>query len=300
MLEDRDYMRQSSGRLRWSATLTLVVVLVVAYLVQRYFLSESIYDQLALSLEGIKSGHVWELLTFQFLHGGWLHLFFNCFTLYMFGREVESTLGKVRFLILYFASGIVGGLFQVLAFLLWPHYFAYTIMGAPIAVVGASAGVFGVVAAFAMLAPNEMLTMLVFFVLPVNLRAKWLLVFSLVVTALGIAFPVQFGGNVAHAAHLGGILTGMAFIRFGGELSRSFLEPFESRRRKRELIKAMSIKIPQWPRPKSESPHEVTEEEFISREVDPILDKISQHGIQSLTERERKILEAARNRMAKK
>jgi hypothetical protein len=92
----------------------------------------------------------------------------------------------------------------------------------------------------------------------------------------------------------------MAFIRYGGELSRNLLGPFESRRRKRELIKAVSIKIPQWPPQKPDSRVDVPEEEFISREVDPILDKISQHGIQSLTERERKILEAARNRMAKR
>jgi|SRR5579862_1746682 len=293
MLEDRDYMRQSSGRLRWSATLTLVVVLVVAYIVQEYVLRLPVNNDFALSLNGIKSGHVWQLLTFQFLHANFWHLFFNCWTLYMFGREVESAVGKVRFLILYFLSGIMGGLLQVFVSLVWPNYFAGY-------VVGASAGIFGVVAAFAMLAPNEILTLLVFFILPVNLRAKWLLFISLAVAALGIAFPVQFGGNIAHAAHLGGILTGMAFVRFGGELGRSFLEPFESRRRKRELIKAVSIKIPQWPRQKSESPDEVPEEEFISREVDPILDKISQHGIQSLTERERKILEAARNRMAKR
>jgi hypothetical protein len=66
------------------------------------------------------------------------------------------------------------------------------------------------------------------------------------------------------------------------------------------LIRAVSIKIPKWPQGKSESSGEVSEQEFISREVDPILDKISQHGIQSLTEHERKVLEAARNKMAKR
>jgi hypothetical protein len=209
--------------------------------------------------------------------------------LFVFGRPLESALGKVRFLALYFLSGIIGGLFQVFVSFVWPDYFAGS-------VVGASAGIFGVVAGFAMMFPDE--TLLLFLVLPV--RAKWLLIISLGFAALGIAAPAQFGGNIAHAAHFGGILTGMAFIRYGGEFSRNLLGPFESRRRKRELIKAVSIKIPQWPRQKSESPTEVPEEEFISREVDPILDKISQHGIQSLTERERKILEAARNRMAKR
>lgn len=293
MLENRDYMRQSYDRFRWSVTLTLVVALVIAFIAQRYLLPPELVGNLALSLDGIKQGHVWQLLTFQFLHGGWLHLFFNCWTLYMFGREVEIALGKARFLTLYFLSGVVGGLFQMFAALAWPNYFGG-------GVVGASAGVFGVVAAFAMLFPEQMLTMLIMFIIPVNMRAKWLLFISLGITALGIALPATFGGNIAHAAHLGGILTGMAFIRLGGELRRSLWEPFEARKRKRELIKAVSIKIPQWPRNKTEPPADLPEEEFISREVDPILDKISQHGIQSLTERERKILEAARNRIVKK
>ena len=76
--------------------------------------------------------------------------------------------------------------------------------------------------------------------------------------------------------------------------------PFESRRRKRELLRSVSIKIPKWPHGSAVSPGEATQAEFISREVDPILDKISQHGIQSLTEHERKVLEAARNKMAKR
>ena len=294
MLEDRDYMRQSYGRFRWSVTLTLVVVLVIAFIAQRYLLPNSVdWDDLALSLDGIKKGHVWQLLTFQFMHAGWLHLLFNAWTLYMFGREVEWTLGKAKFLALYFSSGIIGGLFQLLAGFFWPHYFGGGVLGA-------SAGIFGVVAAFAMLFPEQMLTMLLFFVIPINMKAKVLLFISLGITALGIAFPGSFGGNIAHAAHLGGILTGMAFIRLGGELRRTFWEPFASRKRKRDLIKAVSIKIPQWPRTKAENPTDLPEEEFISREVDPILDKISQHGIQSLTERERKILEAARNKMAKR
>src|SRR5215813_9729096 len=107
MLEDRDYMRESTGRLRWSATLTLIVVLTIIYLLQLSVLSGALQaDYLALSLCGIKHGFVWQLLTFQFLHSTpapW-HLLSNCWVLFVFGRPVESSLGKVRFLVLYFLS----------------------------------------------------------------------------------------------------------------------------------------------------------------------------------------------------
>jgi len=137
--------------------------------------------------------------------------------------------------------------------------------------------------------------------IPVNMKAKILLYASLLIAFLGIAFSQKFGAHIAHGAHLGGILTGMAFIKFGRRSPEGSWSPFDSeRRRKRELIKAVSIKIPKWPQGRTENPAELSEAEFISREVDPILDKISQHGIQSLTERERKILEAARNKMAKR
>jgi membrane associated rhomboid family serine protease len=289
-------MREPTSNWRFSATVTLIILLVVAFLLQHSVDPRIERRYLELSLEGIKSGYVWQLLTFQFLHSGILHLLFNCIALYSFGREVEATLEKPRFLTLYFLSGIMGGLFQVLLALISPTYFGGT-------VVGASAGIFGVIAAFAMLDPHRYITMLLFYVIPVNMRAIVLVYASLIFAALGIVFSRQFAGNgiqVAHGAHLAGILTGVAFIKFAGRLPERLWNPFQSRRRKRELIKAVSIKIPKWPQGRAEGPGELSRDEFISREVDPILDKISQHGIQSLTERERKILEAARSKMAKR
>ena len=302
-LADRYYMRESYGRFRWTATVTLIAVLVVTFLLQKTVLSQFTYPEyLALSLEGIKRGFIWQLLTFQFLHSGWMHLLLNCWTLYFFGREVESALGKSRFLTLYFSSGVIGGLFQVLVSAIFPnHFYGWT--------VGASAGIFGIVAAFATLFPEQMLTMMLFFIIPVNLRAKMLLVASLVMAVLGLLFPVTFGGNIAHAAHLGGILAGIAWIKLGWHHDYVQLpwegwfsgrKSFRPKSRKSELIRATSIRIPGSRHANSESSADLPEEEFISREVDPILDKISQHGIQSLTERERKILESARNKMAKR
>jgi membrane associated rhomboid family serine protease len=285
-------MREPSGHWRFSATVSLVIVLVIAFILQNSVFRNIEGDYLALSLEGLKHGYIWQLLTFQFLHASPLHLIFNCLTLWSFGREVEEVLGKPRFLTLYFLSGAIGGLVQALLALVSQNLFGG-------AVVGASAGIFGVVAAFAMIAPNRMLTMLLFFVVPVNMRAQVLLWLSVAVAVLGMFLPGVFGLHVAHAAHLGGILTGVAFMKLSLTSPENAWHPFESKRRKRELIRAVSIKIPKWPHGPAEGPGE-SQEQFISREVDPILDKISQHGIQSLTERERKILEAARNKMAKR
>jgi membrane associated rhomboid family serine protease len=291
MLENRDYMRQPQTNYRWSATVVLLAVNITVFVLQKILektLANPFFvdNYFALSLEGLRHGYVWQLLTFQVLHAGWLHLFFNCWALFVFGREVEEILGVPRFLLLYFSSGVIGGLFQEFTALIWPNYFGS-------AVVGASAGIFGIVSAFAMFFPERQLTLLIFFVIPVNMRAKFLLWISLLLAALGISFPNSFfGGNVAHAAHLGGILAGLAFVRMREEFQFRLWRPFGWMRSKKS-----GGKIPGWP--KSEDTDDMSEE-FISREVDPILDKISEHGIQSLTERERKILEAARSKMAKR
>jgi membrane associated rhomboid family serine protease len=293
-LADRHYMREPTSHWRLSATVSLVIVLAIAFIFQKALIPPNFEGTyLALSLGGLKHGFVWQLLSFQFLHANFLHLLFNAFTLWMFGREVEEVLGKTRFLTLYFLSGAVGGLIQALLALV-----SYNLFGGE--VVGASAGIFGIVAAFAMIAPNRMLTMLAFFVIPITMKAQALLWVEVAAAMLGMFLPNLMGLHIAHAAHLGGILTGVAFMKFSLSASDGNWSPFESRRRKRELIKAVSIKIPKWPHGSTGNPGEATQEEFISREVDPILDKISQHGIQSLTERERKILEAARNKMAKR
>jgi membrane associated rhomboid family serine protease len=307
MLENRDYMRQAPGPTRWSATVALIVILVIVFILQITVLSPLFTDTyLALSLEGVHRGFVWQLLTFQFMHAGWIHLLLNCWAIYVFGRELEWVLGKARFLSLYFSSGVAGGLLQMLGSWLWPSH-----LGG--AVVGASAGAFGLVAAFTALDPERQLTMLLYFILPVRMRARTLLLLCLALTGLGIAFPHSFfGGGVAHAAHLGGMIAGVSWVKLGwhrdyvrlpweGLLARWHQwRSSQTGRRRRELVKAASVKIPRWPGTLPDKPADLPSEEFISREVDPILDKISAHGIQSLTERERRILEAARNKMAKR
>jgi len=297
MLEDRYYMRNSQFGSRWSATTVLLIVNAVCFVAQsivQVYTSFPLLEYFALSAPLLAKGYVWQLLTFQFLHGGLLHLLFNSLAIYMFGRAIEDSLGRVGFLKLYFLSGVLGGMLQALGGWIWASHVG---LGP---VVGASAGAFGLVAAFAALYPDRPLTMLIAFIIPVNMRAKYLLLVEALLALYGIIFIVRDG--VAHAAHLGGILGGLAYIHLivKGSL-RSFSWPkLRPIARPRELVNVSPVKRSPWQRAKVVLADDLPAEEFISREVDPILDKISAHGIQSLTERERRILEAARAKMAER
>lgn len=284
-------MRESPFQTGMSMTAKLMIAITVAFILQQIdlvYLGTGLPRYLALTITGLKHGFVWQFVTFQFLHGGLFHLLGNLLGLWFLGRYLEDRLGSRRLLVLYFASGVVGGLVQAGLMFGFPAHFGTTLMGA-------SAGVCGLLAAFCMLEPHGQI--LVFFLFPV--RARVLLMF-----ALGIALfftVVPSDPLIAHAAHLGGLLAGIAYIHWA--LYRwepswrlpSFRRPFSS-------AKVLKIRFPKGgtPAESARPARPVSAEEFISREVDPILEKISAHGIQSLTAREREILEAARARMGKR
>lgn len=295
MLDDRPYMRDPAYGSQRSYTVMLLITLGVCFVLQsliQFYTRFPLYHYFGMTQSSILQGWVWQVFTFQFLHapfgsGGFFHIFFNCWGIYVFGRAVEETLGPVRFMQVYLGSGVIGGLLQCLGMLALPSHFGN------VPVVGASAGLFGLIAAYAALFPSRQLTLLLFFIIPITLTARLLLIFSGLIAIFGILVPV---GHVAHGAHLGGLLGGLAFIRWvvHGEWQ---MPKFKLRREK------IFVRGPRTVRQPGRIPPDeldLPSEEFISREVDPILDKISAHGIQSLTERERKILEAARAKMAKR
>ena len=296
MLEDRDYMRQPAYEPRVSFTVALLIVNAVVFVVEllssnfpRSLFVENYY--FALSLDGLKSGFVWQLLTFQFMHANWLHIIFNSLVIYFFGRPVETVLGRSRFLTLYLSSGVIGGLVQMLFALAMPTHF-----DAP--VVGASAGASGLIAAFAVMNWEERFTLLIYFI-PINMRGKTLLWISIALAVIGILTP---NSGVANAAHLGGILTGFFYVRQIVQ-GRWHLPQWKFPARRaapREFVAAGKDKKKFW-RSSADKPDEgLSADEFLKNEVDPILDKISAHGIQSLTARERQILEKARAQMTKR
>src|ERR1041385_853142 len=211
MLENRDYMRepdrQLPWRFRWSASSALMVFLTVAFALQCIndtYLQSPGEGYLMLTPMAIGRGWVWQLLTFQFLHVDLWHLLGNLLTLWFIGRPVEHILGTRRFLVAYFGSGVIGGVLQWSLMLLSPMHFM------PF-VVGASAGLMGIFAIFCRMQSDS--TIQWNFIFPI--RADVLLWITGAISLFFTLVPSLRAGAYAHAAHLGGLLTGLAWVKLG-------------------------------------------------------------------------------------
>jgi membrane associated rhomboid family serine protease len=257
----------------WITVAVFLVQLACAALRMPFF------DQwFALSGTQVRRGCFWQPFTYMFLHdtGNLFHILINLFVLWMFGREVEYFIGPKYFTRLYLLGGLAGAA-------LWLAFNWYS----PVPVLGASAAVLACVIAYATLFPDREITLLVFFVLPVTLKAKYM---ALVAVALDVVpLLTGTGTSVAHLAHLGGAAFGYIYIKqLGYGTTPRWLLALQRAGR------SLRPRRPRDARAAYDNP-----EDFIRKEVDPILDKIAREGIQSLTRRERKILESARDLMQK-
>lgn len=159
-----------------------------------------LYPYLALFPPGHEAFQPYQFITYMFMHGGLGHIFFNMFGLWMFGSDVEQYWGPKKFLTFYLATGIGAALIYLAVDLL---------RGAALGtMVGASGALMGVLAAFGFMFPNRQL-MLIFF--PVPIKAKY---FVMLYGAIDLYAGLRGspGDNVAHFAHLGGLLTGLIFL----------------------------------------------------------------------------------------
>ena len=225
---------------------------------------------------------VWQLITYQFMHGGFGHILFNMFALWMFGMEIENTWGSKKFLVFYLTCGVVAGLFQL--------FLPPLIGGVAAPTIGASGAIYGVLAAFALLFPNRYIYL--YFFIPV--KAKYLIAFLIL---MQIMLVDDVTGGVAHLAHLGGALAGFIFIlldpsihaeikNFFGSTYSSKRNPFNPFGNLRNPFTSKKDQI------EDAEYYEINnkEEKITQEEIDRILDKISQSGYQNLTEREKRIL----------
>ena len=295
MLDDRSYMREPDWRPEVtrrgvSLCLKLIIINVVCFILQHSI--RGFDESLALFPSRLAQGRVWELLSYQFLHGGLFHLLINCAMIWFVGRQMEESLGKTKYLTLYLIAGVFGGLLQCL--LTWTHYLPEA------GVVGASAGIFGLIAAFAMVFWDREITFLIMFIIPVRMRAKYLLIALAVIGVLGI---ISKEGGIAHGAHLGGMIWGVLFVLLfiqGGTWNGA--EPWWWRLKDRFTVRRERnvVTTDGGARAYSHgdgSGETVKEVDYVETEIDPILDKISREGIHSLSDRERAILEQARKKM---
>jgi membrane associated rhomboid family serine protease len=216
---------------------------------------------------------LWRFVTFQFLHANITHLLFNMFGLWVFGGMVEQYLGSKRYAAFYLTCGIFGAVSYLILNLLgnltsW-HLPGVLPASLYTPLLGASAGVFGVIMASAFIAPNAMVVLLF---PPIPLKLKWM-AYGYVVLAL---FNLLSGGRNAggDAAHIGGAIAGAFFIR-NAHLLRDFFEVFGPGGR--------SGRSPRGDIPQGE--------------VDRILRKVAQQGLRSLTDSDKRTLQRASERM---
>jgi len=233
---------------------------------------------LSLSWPGIRHMEIWTLITYIFLHGGFFHLFVNMLGLFFFGPDTERAIGSPRFAALYLACGILGGLGWLLFTLNQPAGFC----------IGASGAVFGILGAFAALFPERPITILIFFVLPVTMKARSL---AIALAVFSLLASISQPGNIAYSAHLIGGLAGYVSILLFRTREGSLVRPTL-----RQLINDL---LWRWHRRKfkvisgNANPFEDVEDPPTKDEVNEILDKLSKYGMDKLTRDELDILKRA-------
>jgi membrane associated rhomboid family serine protease len=216
--QDRDYyrspQRSPAGNLAahmrsWSLTYWLIAINVAVFLIDMMTDRElSVWGHFSIATS-IGLHQVWRFLTFQFLHADLNHIFFNMLSLYFFGPMVESYLGPRRYLAFYLLSGVAGAAMYIVLYLL-----GFLIRDPWVPMIGASAGIFGVLFAAVQIAPNARV-MLMFPPIPMKLRTlAWVMIGIAAYTVIG--HGPNAGGE---AAHLGGAAVGAALIRFPKPLS---------------------------------------------------------------------------------
>ena len=256
--------------------------------------------------------HLYQLITYMFMHGGWAHLFFNMFALWMFGCVVENVWGPKKFFFYYIFCGIGAGLCQEIAQFGQLYMVASDqISGFTIdrifdvardsanvlnlwTTVGASGAIYAILLAFGMLFPEQRI-----FIIPIPfpIKAKW---FVMIYAAIELFLALTSSGDgVAHIAHLGGMLFGFLLIKYwkkhpyiGNDFGASKGQDFFNRMRNNwEQRKGSSFHTTATPPPRHESDWDYNRrKQQEQEEIDHILDKIRKSGYDSLSKSEKQKL----------
>jgi membrane associated rhomboid family serine protease len=218
---------------------------------------------------------IWQFVTYMFLHGDFFHILLNMLVLWMFGSAMERTWGSETFIRYYFFTGVGAG---VLTWVLSP--------GSPVPNIGASGAIYGILLAFAMTYPDRII-----YYIFIPIPAKYL------VLLLGIfefmASVRHTSDGIGHFAHLGGMLFGLIYLRWFGVASwarpkgKGWWDPAFWRESVRRWRRRQRMKVIDFQQKRDAAR---------KAEVDAILEKIAREGMDSLTAREKKMLEEESNR----
>lgn len=288
-----DYRRERTSVLTW------LISAIIAGFVLQFVLSlptlrtaGQMEQFLALSIPTLQQGWVWTLLTHPFLHSTEFifHVIVNCLLLYFLGRELLPMLGARKFLGLFVAASVVGGLAWTAVH--WRLGSAQYI--------GATAAIDALFVVFACFFPNQQLNFLLFFLFPVTVTPKHLAFVLVGIEVLGLTIyeiagaKLPFDITLASSAHLGGMLTGFLYYRFVHDAYWLIGSPDRA-----------EIELPRWLKRsrKKPAPAVVRDEpaaavpsspQDIRAEVDRILDKINSQGLGALTPEEKRVLDDAK------
>jgi membrane associated rhomboid family serine protease len=280
-----DYQPRPEFRIRFRKPSTVVTWLVIANVVIHFInvaatraSRAGLNDIFGLSLEGLLRLHVWQPVTYMFLHNpyGLMHIVFNMLLLYFIGSEVERSLGRDRFIRFYFACGIVGGLAYIALALIDPFY-------ADKPLIGASGAVYGVLLAAIIFFPRMQI---IFIIFPMPIR-----VFGLILVALLLLQVISPGGveNLGgEVCHVAGAATALTIFYLWGMLPKV-------------TIGGRSLAMPKLGKPSrpADQGNWARKQKKLAAdqaEVDRILAKVHDEGLGSLTRREKRTLARATRR----
>lgn len=325
-LYDRDYMREGpprsvAGMLREFTAFHVILGINVAVFVMQFVfetgwvrhpLTGEMYMPLGgVSVHELMRGNLWTLFTYMFVHGSVMHFALNMMLLWFAGRGVQHLFGSRHFTLIYLFSGVVGAATEMAV-----NGFVLGDMTTPL--VGASASVFGLLMALAVVLPDEKITAFIYFIIPVQLRlwtlAKGLFIIHLVFGLAGVLFHIlPEGMHIAYFAHLGGAALGWFYARslgYGGRplTYASQWQPAQYQQQRKPAMArtrvrpSSEIEIDTVPLASQRSSDPVAA--LMEDVVNPLLDKINMHGKDSLTKDEQRTLEQAsreleRHRQAK-
>ena len=217
---------------------------------------------------------IYQFFTCLFVHGDLFHLLFNMLILYIFGRELEIYWGTPFFLRYYFISGIGAGVCSL------PFIWG---INAPL--IGASGALFALLIAYGMLFPDRVITLLLFFVIPVRMKAR-----QMVLIFIGLELILLLnsggGGGIAHFAHLGGALVGYIYLRWP-----MLLKKISNYIKYKKIGKSSRHGVNYW-----QPPLRGPENDF-QADLNRILDKLAQKGWEGLSNDEKEFLHEAKDKL---